>query len=358
MNSIHITPLAYEAGGVQRLLRGVAIRRAEPIFNVSATIDSRFVHHGGGKPKVIAVPNWLKKLSLARSLSLRRHARRHKNAVVWDDLRTWRRVAKHREDATLYDHSISLRNQGSAEVSAIWRQIRHIVTCSKAQAGHIRQTWTTEAHIDVCLNGLPYGFAIPSECPVRPRLNGRRIRIGMIARLSFEKGHGIMLHALQRLRAGGLDAELIVVGAGALDHAISALTEKLGLDDYVTRLGYIDAPESVYESLDVVCLPSLWESFGLTAIEAGAFGCPVIAADRGGLAEAVGAGGIMVKPTPDFAVVPRTGTPFRRRSNSNKARGEHRTRRAVRARPDRTGRGRRPPDFLRSYLPGVVSQGF
>jgi glycosyltransferase involved in cell wall biosynthesis len=296
MNTIHIAPLAYEAGGVQRLLRGVAIRRDEPIFNMSATIDDRFIQHAG-KPKVIPVPGWLKKLSLARSLSLRRHARRHKNAVVWDDIRTWRRVAKHRQEPILYDHSISLRNHGSEESRDIWRRVRYIVTCSNAQAEHIRRTWTTEAQIDVCLNGLPYGFAVPSERPVRPRICGRRIRIGMVARLSFEKGHGIMLHALQRLRADGVDAELVIVGAGALDTAISGLTEKLGLADVVTRLGYIDAPESVYGSLDLVCLPSLWEPFGLTAIEAEAFGCPVVVADRGGLSEAAGAGGIMIKPT-------------------------------------------------------------
>ncbi len=133
----------------------------------------------------------------------------------------------------------------------------------------------------------------------------------MIARLSFEKGHGVMLHALKHLRSMGIDAELVIVGTGALSGAISALIDRLSLGRYVSMPGHVKTPSNIYRNLDIVCLPSLWESFGLTALEAGAYGCPVVAAHRGGLAEAVGAGGVLVHPTlslgayrelaPDFA---------------------------------------------------------
>ena len=45
------------------------------------------------------------------------------------------------------------------------------------------------------------------------------------------------------------------------------------------------------------CLPSLYEGFGLTALEAMACGAPVVVSDRGALPEVVGEAGIVVPPT-------------------------------------------------------------
>ena len=53
----------------------------------------------------------------------------------------------------------------------------------------------------------------------------------------------------------------------------------------------------LYQSATVVVVPSLWEGFGLAALEAMACGAPVIAATRGGLPEVVGDAGLLVDPT-------------------------------------------------------------
>jgi glycosyltransferase involved in cell wall biosynthesis len=66
----------------------------------------------------------------------------------------------------------------------------------------------------------------------------------------------------------------------------------------VTFLGHTDS-KLFYERVDVVVVPSLWhEPFGRTAIEPWAYGIPVIASNRGGLAEIVedGVTGIVVDP--------------------------------------------------------------
>ena len=47
------------------------------------------------------------------------------------------------------------------------------------------------------------------------------------------------------------------------------------------------------------CLPSLYEGFGLTALEAMACGVPVVCSDRGALPEVVGEAGVIVPPTAD-----------------------------------------------------------
>jgi glycosyltransferase involved in cell wall biosynthesis len=300
MAFLHVAPLAYEAGGVQQLLHSVAVHRHEPIFNVSDSIENRFADRSP-RPRIVAAPPWSRGLRLPGRLAMRWHARQHQGALAWDDVSTWKKIARHSSDAILYDHGVSMRNVGHRDVSAAWRRVCHVITCSVAQANHLQSTWTTEANIEVCPNGLPADFPVPAELPVRPDLEGRRVRIGMVGRLSFEKGHGAMLHALKHLRSMGMDAELVVVGTGPLGPAISALAETLGLGEHVLLPGYSQVPSRLYPHLDLVCLPSLWESFGLVAIEAGAYGCPVVAADRGGLAEASGSGGLLVKPTLSLA---------------------------------------------------------
>jgi glycosyltransferase involved in cell wall biosynthesis len=295
MSIVHFASLNYEAGGVQRLLRGVAVRRGEPVFNVSRIVDNQFLDDGP-QPEIVGIPRWCYRFSPLRMLSTGCHARKHHGAMAWDDLAAWREIAKHRPDAALYDHGVSMRNIGHRDIAATWRRVRHVITCSVAQANHLQSTWPTEADIEICPNGLPWNFTVPARLPMRPDPAGR-IRIGMIGRLSFEKGHGVMLHALKHLRSMGMDAKLVIVGSGALDRAISALAETLGLGEHVLMPGYSRVTSRIYRYLDLVCLPSLWESFGLVAIEAAAYGCPVVAADRGGLAEAIGPGGVLVKPT-------------------------------------------------------------
>ena len=64
---------------------------------------------------------------------------------------------------------------------------------------------------------------------------------------------------------------------------------RLGLDEHGTFLGWIgdDVLHSLYRIADLCVVPSLYEPFGLVALEAMASGCPCIVADTGGLREVV-----------------------------------------------------------------------
>ncbi|MGH7263752.1 MAG: glycosyltransferase family 4 protein [Candidatus Rokuibacteriota bacterium] len=80
---------------------------------------------------------------------------------------------------------------------------------------------------------------------------------------------------------------------------VQATCEALGLEDRVLVLAPV--PEwllpPLYQGATLLAAPSLWEGFGLTALEAMACGTPVLAANRGGLAEVVGGAGMLVDPT-------------------------------------------------------------
>ena len=84
----------------------------------------------------------------------------------------------------------------------------------------------------------------------------------------------------------------LVAGSGTHEAELKAQAERLGLYDHGTFLGWIgdDVLHSLYRIADLCVVPSIYEPFGLVALEAMASGCPCIVADTGGLREVVPVG--------------------------------------------------------------------
>src|SRR5690606_30622115 len=70
----------------------------------------------------------------------------------------------------------------------------------------------------------------------------------------------------------------------------------LGVGDAIVDLGEVDDAElrRLYDRCEALLFPSLYEGFGLPALEAMACGAVVVASDRGSLPEVVGDGGVLV----------------------------------------------------------------
>ncbi len=83
------------------------------------------------------------------------------------------------------------------------------------------------------------------------------------------------------------DAVLVLVGEGPELPRALELARELGVRDDIRVLGQLDKLEEVMQASDLFMLPSLAESFGLSALEAQACGCPVIGYRAGGLPEVV-----------------------------------------------------------------------
>jgi glycosyltransferase involved in cell wall biosynthesis len=93
---------------------------------------------------------------------------------------------------------------------------------------------------------------------------------------------------------------LVIAGVRpAVQSALGRAVEARGLRERVVVLAPL--PEAdlapVYQGATALVFPSLWEGFGLPALEAMACGTPVLASDRGGLGEVVGDAGLLVDPT-------------------------------------------------------------
>jgi glycogen(starch) synthase len=101
----------------------------------------------------------------------------------------------------------------------------------------------------------------------------------------------------------------LVAGTGTAEAELKAQAEELGLMEHGTFIGWTgdDVLHSLYRIADLCVVPSIYEPFGLVALEAMASGCPTIVADTGGLREVVPAG-------------QRVGLRFRARDSSSLAR--------------------------------------
>ncbi len=114
-------------------------------------------------------------------------------------------------------------------------------------------------------------------------------------RLCFMKSHkpiygaDLLIKAVARARAEVPDLQLSLAGRGEQTRDLLRLVVSLGLKDAVQFVGYVPNNE-IYKFLvghHIMVMPSLQESFGVAALEAGACGRPVIATRVGGIPEIV-----------------------------------------------------------------------
>ena len=109
--------------------------------------------------------------------------------------------------------------------------------------------------------------------------------IGVIGRLSPEKGHVYLIKALTYIT--NIDFECIFVGDGPLRAELENYVRKANLDRRIKFIGFQANVACAMSQMDVVIMPSLNETFGITIIEAFAMKKVVIASDVGGIPELV-----------------------------------------------------------------------
>jgi glycogen synthase len=109
----------------------------------------------------------------------------------------------------------------------------------------------------------------------------------MVGRLAYEKGFHLALDALAEIAAKQGGVRFVLAGAGGAETDLRAQARKLGLSGLGAFIGWAgdDLLHSLYRVADVCIVPSIYEPFGLVALEAMASGCVCVVADTGGLRE-------------------------------------------------------------------------
>jgi glycosyltransferase involved in cell wall biosynthesis len=134
-----------------------------------------------------------------------------------------------------------------------------------------------------------------------PRRGKSANRVVTVARLSPEKGLPFLIEAIKIVRHSIAQAELFLVGGGALEAHLKARTRELGLQDIVH---FLDAKPNLEAMIEVAqsavfVLPSLGEGLGIVLLEAQALGVPVIGTNVGGIPDVIEheQSGLLVPPS-------------------------------------------------------------
>jgi glycogen(starch) synthase len=168
-----------------------------------------------------------------------------------------------------------------------------VITCSHYMRDHVADIYDLEeSRVSVIPNGIDPVDLQPVEDLEAMRASfakpDERL-IVLVGRLVYEKGFQLALEALPGLIERLGNVRFLVAGSGTHEEQLREQATRLGLDEHGTFLGWIgdDVLHSLYRIADLCVVPSLYEPFGLVALEAMASGCPCIVADTGGLREIV-----------------------------------------------------------------------
>jgi glycogen(starch) synthase len=173
------------------------------------------------------------------------------------------------------------------------RDADRVITCSHYMRRHVIDVFAVPPRDVVA---IPNGIDPADLQPVAdlPRLRARFARpdeklVLLVGRLVYEKGFHLALDAMPHLIDRLGKVRFLVAGSGTAEAELKAQARRLGLTEHGSFVGWAgdDVLHSLYRIADLCVVPSLYEPFGLVALEAMASGCPCIVADTGGLREVV-----------------------------------------------------------------------
>ncbi len=121
---------------------------------------------------------------------------------------------------------------------------------------------------------LPNMVRLPQTTP-RTTMHNPPV-IGGMGRMVAKKGFEVMLQALAKMRDAGVNFTAKIAGDGPEKANLVRLCHQLELHTQVEFVGWVANASAFYEQIDIFCLPSHHEPFGIVVLEAAAHGLPMI----------------------------------------------------------------------------------
>jgi glycogen(starch) synthase len=182
---------------------------------------------------------------------------------------------------------------------AMVRRADHVITCSEFMRSHVRSVFGVRpSRITAIPNGIDPRDLESADAEDLVSLRARFARpedrlVLMVGRLVYEKGFHLALDALAPVVRQLGNVRFVVAGTGTAEPELKRQARQLRLTRYGTFLGWVgdDKLHALYRIAQVCIVPSIYEPFGIVALEAMASGCLCVVADTGGLREVVPADG-------------------------------------------------------------------
>lgn len=199
--------------------------------------------------------------------------------------------------ATEYGRNCGLHNDLQNYISSIEWWLTYeawkVIVCSRTMKNEVGSIFQLpEDKVEVIPNGIaPEEFVLKADnCFPRDKyaLPEEKI-LFFIGRLVPEKGVQTLLEAAPQILAREPRAKIVIAGTGPYGEELKRLAFSLELGEKVCFLGYVNDEErnAVFSYADLAVFPSLYEPFGIVALEGMAAGVPVVVADTGGLGETI-----------------------------------------------------------------------
>lgn len=168
-----------------------------------------------------------------------------------------------------------------------------VVACSKYMKNEIVKTFSVpEEKVWIIPNGVnieEFDFEFDWLKFRRQYANDDEKIIFFIGRHVFEKGIQLLLNAAPEIVEACDKVKFVIAGTGPMTEELRDRIRSMNLQEKFLFAGYMDnnSRNKLYKVSNVAVFPSLYEPFGIVAIEAMAAGCPVIVSDTGGFCEIV-----------------------------------------------------------------------
>lgn len=172
-------------------------------------------------------------------------------------------------------HNYSTRRLQSADaVFAITSQLRDRVISQ----------WVEGDHVYFIPNMVQVG-----QVASRPERRYPPV-IGSMGRFVPKKGFEVYIDALAILQKRGVAFAAVLGGEGDLADGLREHSAKKGLAGLLRFTGWVEDKAAFFSSIDIFCLPSLHEPFGIVLLEAFAHGVPVVSSDSEGPSDIIAPG--------------------------------------------------------------------
>jgi glycogen(starch) synthase len=171
-------------------------------------------------------------------------------------------------------------------------EARRVITCSQYMRWEVTRLFDLPPEKgDAIPNGVELSRFAPHDAAVesvRAQYGGGPLVL-FAGRLVYEKGVHDLLAAIPRLRRRHPGLRVVVAGDGPHLAELKAQARRLRLGRSVAWAGFVPADQLAALAAAAGCavVPSIYEPFGMVALEAAAAGTPLVVADTGGLREIV-----------------------------------------------------------------------
>jgi len=286
-------------------INGVTIKRVTPFLKV---------HHGSFAPQLLLELSSQKRIDLIHA-----HGYRHPHTE-----QVWMAARKNHAKTLLHGHSPFYGGSVTPALAWAWYKAydkiaRHmalkyydrIIALTPIEKKELIRRGCKPEKIEVIPNPLPNEEIVRrnlkeiQERDIREYKSKRSLHgypiVLYLGRIAKTKRIEILIRSLPYLLKQEREAQLILAGQDEhhLDNLIH-LSKKIGVRDRIRYLGFITEREKTltYLSSDVYVLPSPYEGFGLTLLEAQAHGLPVVVFEGGGQEYAVSCGLVLKQADP------------------------------------------------------------